>query len=344
MFSLLAGNLEAVLPTGRRIAGSVSRDLRLRADKPKGTVEFKLTDTLPSKQQRSATFNAKMSNVDFEAGFFDVTAQCKYSDFSGKELAVECGAKNAKKGQNSAGGVSLKVDGTMIESPFNVNVNLDEYSSSHAIFKVTGLYASKYSIDMKGKYYVGSAKRPHTHEMTATVSLPDTQLQKVVFASSGRVKEAKTDADAVEIEYNGSLEYAQHRVALQTTIKGSKHEGKGSITVEVPGRDKIEASGNYKYAHDKATDTCQCQGAVDIQYQAGKRFHADGKMSYAENRALTMDANIETDLENAKKITVQYAMRRENEVLYVTEAVLTADGRTYRLDTKVSNSNGKRRR
>lgn len=331
-------NVEVVLPTGRKFTSSVNRELRVKNDKPKGSVDFKVIDELPNKQKRQLSFNGKMNNADLDAGYFDFLSTLKYNDFTNKEVAIETGLKNQKKGQFSTGGITLKVDGSMIQQPLNLNVNLDEYCSNHAVYKIAGVYGGKYTIDMKGKYYVANAKRPHSHELKATVNLPDTKLQKIVINSNGKLKEPKNDNDFVEVEYKGTLEYSDHKVGVETQLKGSRKEGSGAITLEIPKRDPIKAEGKYKYSHERKTNTCNMEGEFDLAYENNKKFHLDGHSVLSEGKEFKVTANVKSDLEQVKELALQYHFLRENEETYVNKGELKVDQALYRLNSKVVNS------
>jgi hypothetical protein len=330
--------VEAVLPTGRKFSGSLNRELRIKNDKPKGSLDFKVADELPNKQKRQVSFNGKMNNADFDAGYFDLLSTVKYNDFANKEVSIETGLKNQKKGQFSTGGITLKVDGSLITQPLNLNINLDEYCSNHAVYKIVGVYGGKYTVDVKGKYYVANAKRPHSHELKATINLPDTQLQKIVINSNGKLKEPKNENDAVEVDYKGTLEYSDQKVGVETQLKASRKEGSGSIALEIPKRDPIKAEGKYKYSHDKKTNTCNLDGEFDLAYENNKKFHVDGNTVYSEGKEFKVKGNVKTDLEAVKELALQYHFLRENDETYVNKGELKVDQASYRLNSKVVSS------
>lgn len=107
-----------------------------------------------------------------QSGFFDTTHELKYKGFDGKDLNLNAKIKNAQKGHFSAAAIHGTMQGSLIPQPGSVDIVVDEYCANHAIYHVTGKYGNQYDLAVNGKFYVADEKKPHTHDVSATLSMP----------------------------------------------------------------------------------------------------------------------------------------------------------------------------
>lgn len=180
---------EVQLPTGRKLSIKAEREARMASGKGDGQLHMTATDELPNKQQRQAVLDVKVNDLNPKAGFFDYNGSLKYRGYDNKDLKVQVGAKNLKKGEFSTAAGSLQVDGTLVPEVTTLNLKLDEYCDNHAIYSLTGKYGQLGDIDVNGKFYVGSTARPHSHDFNGVLNMPNTKLQKLIVTSNGQLTE-----------------------------------------------------------------------------------------------------------------------------------------------------------
>lgn len=180
---------EIQLPTGRKLSTAIEREAKM-GTKP-GNAKFHLTatDELPNKQQRLAIFDMKITDFNPKAGFFDYTGTYKYHTYDNKDLKVQFALKNLKKGHFSTANGLLQVDGTLVPEVTTLTLKLDEYCENHAIYSFNGKYGATGDVDVNGKFYVATKDRPHSHDFTGVLNLPNTKLQKLTITSNGQLTE-----------------------------------------------------------------------------------------------------------------------------------------------------------
>jgi hypothetical protein len=193
------GSAEIQLPTGRKISFNADRDIQLSKDgKGSGTFHMTATDELPNKQQRQAIVDMKMNDFSAKGGFFDFIGSMKYRAYDNKDLKVQVGAKNLKKGHYSTASASLQVDGALVPEVANIKINIDEYCENHAIYSGSGKYGQVGDIDVNGKFYVATKDRPHSHDFNGILNMPKTKFQKLTVTSNGQMTEP-ADAEGAYI-------------------------------------------------------------------------------------------------------------------------------------------------
>jgi hypothetical protein len=163
-----------------------------------GAMHVTATDELPNKQQRQAIVDLKVNDLNPKAGFFDLTGSLKYRAYDNKDLKLQIGAKNLKKGHYSTASASLQVDGSLVPDVATIKVNLDEYCDNHAIYSGSGKYGQVGDIDVNGKFYVGNKDRPHSHDFNGVLNLPKTSFRRLTVSSNGALTEP-ADADGAYI-------------------------------------------------------------------------------------------------------------------------------------------------
>uniref|UniRef100_UPI003D36D77B hypothetical protein n=1 Tax=Klebsiella pneumoniae TaxID=573 RepID=UPI003D36D77B len=131
----------------------------------------------------------KVSDANFKAGFFDSVSSLKYKTHDNKDLKVQFALKNLQKGHFATASGSLQVDGTLVPDVATLNVKVDEYCKEHAIYSFNGKYGSIGDVDVNGKFYPATKDRPHSHDFTGVVNVPNTKLQKLTVTSNGQLTE-----------------------------------------------------------------------------------------------------------------------------------------------------------
>lgn len=180
---------EVQLPTGRKLSFTADRDAKLANKKGSGQLHFTATDELPNKQQRQAILDLKVNDVSLKEGFFDFIGSLKYRAYDNKDLKAQLSVKNLKNGDFSTANFALQVDGKLVPEAATLNVKIDEYCANHAIYSLNGKYGNLGDINANGKFYVASKERPHSHDFSGVLNVPNTKLQKLSVTSNGQLTE-----------------------------------------------------------------------------------------------------------------------------------------------------------
>lgn len=182
-------NVEVQLPTGRKFSANVDRDVNLQDGKGSGNAHIIATDELPNRQQRQVIVDVKINDISVKERFFDLIYSLKYKNFDNKDMKIALALKNLQKGHFSTANGNLQIDGAFMPHTLTMNVKLDEYCADHAIYSFSSKYGDLGDVDVSGKFYVANKERPHSHEFTGTLNVPNTKLQKIIVNSNGQVSE-----------------------------------------------------------------------------------------------------------------------------------------------------------
>lgn len=183
------GSAEVQLPTGRKLSFTGEREAKMSNNKGNGQIHFTASDVLPNEQHRQVIVDVKLNDVNPKAGFFDIIGSVKYHGYDNKDAKVQVTLKNVKKGDFASASGSLQVDGTLVPEVATVKVNIDEYCNDHAVYSLNGKYGKVGDIDVSGKFYVATKDRPHSHDFTGVLNVPNTKLKKLTVSSSGQLTE-----------------------------------------------------------------------------------------------------------------------------------------------------------
>lgn len=182
-------SVQSLLPTGRKLSINADREVKLLDGKGNGKMHTTITDELPNTQQRQLVLDGKLNDIDVKDGFIDWIGSIKYKNYDNKDLKAQLSIKNLKKGHFSTASVQLTTDGSLETRPIDVNVKIDEYCPNHAIYSFDGKYGNIGNVAASGKVYVATKDRPHSHEFSGTLELPNTKLEKLVITSNGQLTE-----------------------------------------------------------------------------------------------------------------------------------------------------------
>ena len=333
------GSYDILLPTGRRLSGELERQININGDaRPMGTMTAKASDELPNKTQRQLVLHGTLNELNRKTGTFDGSYDIKLKDFDNKDLKLVFNVKNLKKGHFSAAGLTASVDGSLIAQPVQINVQVDEYCSNHAIYSVQGKYGNSYDADISGKYYVANLERPHSHEFTGTLNMPTTKMQRLVVTSNGQLTEPKDETGSYVIQYKGGVECMNKKASIDTQVTAGKSKGSGAFTLALPNQSPISSELSYNYNYNEKSTTAKMDGALNVQYGNNKQLQASGNMMVKGETDVQMQMNLKSEFEQAKDISMKFEAQRPNDKSITTKGELNANGQTYAMDLKVVGS------
>ena len=322
------GSAVVSLPTGRKFSFNADREARF-ANEGKGNGAFHLTatDELPNKQQRQAIVDLKVNDLSPKAGFFDLTGSMKYRAYDNKDLKLQIGAKNLKKGHYSTATGSLQIDGSLVPDVATVKINLDEYCDNHAIYSASGKYGQVGDININGKFYVANKDRPHSHDFNGVLNLPKTKLQKLTVSSNGQLTEPADSEGAFIIKYSGTVDYAGKKTHVETDLKMSPSKGSGSAKLELPETKPISGEVSFSCNHKDKAD-----GSLAVIYGDNKKFKTAMNVHMEGTNNLNVDISINADMESFKDIKLQLNAKQPSENEITAKLNLNADNQKYSLD------------
>lgn len=321
---------EIQLPTGRKLAATASREVKVEDKKGNGKMHFTATDELPNKQQRQVIVDVKMNDVNPTEKFFDFTGSMKYKNYENKDLKVQVALKNLKKGHYSTASVQMTTDGSLAPDVIQLNVKLDEYCQNHAIYSADGKYGTLGNIDLSGKFYVADKDRPHSHEFSGTLNLPNTKLQKLIVTSNGQLTEPAEPNSAYIVKYNGAVDFADQKLQVDTSLNMGMARGSGSVKLQLPGQQPI--SGEVKYNRDHQEDQHKADGTLTVNYGDNKKFEASGNIQRLGEKEVNVGVTLKSDIDQAKDVTLQFNAKRPSLKEVLAKIDLKADGQQYSVD------------
>lgn len=189
-------NVEVSLPTGRKFTANIDREVDLKDGKGSGKAHLTATDELPNKQQRQAIVDVKINDLNVKQSFFDFIGSMKYKDYDNKDVKVQLALKNLQKGHFSTATGGMTIDGQLLPSVINANVQIDEYCAEHAIYSFNGKYGDLGDVEMSGKYETANKDRPYSHDFVGKLNVPESKFKTLTVKSNGKVSEPADDQGA----------------------------------------------------------------------------------------------------------------------------------------------------
>lgn len=145
--------VQVQLPTQRTLAAELKRDVKRDADgKVSGSMGGKLSDALaPGGKQRSVAFAAQVDEADAKTRFFRVHHQLVYTGFGGETGKLTADSRHQPAGAYRTAGTVVELSGSLLAHPVKVDVAVDEYCPSHAVFHADAAYGDKAKAALKGE-------------------------------------------------------------------------------------------------------------------------------------------------------------------------------------------------
>uniref|UniRef100_W4VRP6 Putative apolipophorin n=1 Tax=Corethrella appendiculata TaxID=1370023 RepID=W4VRP6_9DIPT len=319
---------DLTLPTGRLLAGDFERNRETKGEKLTGNVVFKLTDQLPSKKARTFSVNGKLNEADVKSNFYDVEYTVKYKDLEDKTVDVESHIKHLPKDHFKTALVYVKVFGTLVQNPFNFNVDIDEYCSKHAIYHLTGNYGDDADVKLDGKFYVSEKSKPATHEFKGSLNLKQGTFKNLKIESSWSFLEPVAESDLYEMKYSGLVGIDEDVLSVSTTGKGNLNHGSGEFSLALPKRDPLNAKVSYAHS-EKENEVTNTKGTFELNYGQNKNVKFDGVVDTKGGNEVSVHAKFNSDIQGAKNVDFTFKNAKTNENTYTTNSKLVSDDKSY---------------
>lgn len=329
------GKFSLTLPTGRQLSGDFKREMSSKDDKKvTGSVTANFADKLPGGKQQTVSLTGTLKDGDFKAKFFDMVHNLKYTNLDGNELDVQFDTKHLPVGHFKNAAFHVKVQGSLVPQSGEFNFDLDEYCENHAVYRVGGKYGGDFDGTVSGNYHVGKPGKPHTHEVKATLNVPQAPVKSVSVESKGSYLEPESDAGLYEFEYSGTFGYDGKMVELATTAKGNVNHGTGSVKLSLPDADPFAADASYNY-EGKEDGPISTKGSLKVSYGKGKTFEFAGDAKAVGADDVTLHATLKSEFDKVKNVELAFKHVKSGENGYHTKLNLVADGKAYSVDNAV---------
>lgn len=329
------GKFSLTLPTGRQLSGDFKRDVNGKDDKKvTGSLTANLADKLPGGKQQTVSLTGTLKDGDLKSRLFDMVHSVKYTNFDGKDLDVQLDTKHLPVGHFKKAVFHVKVQGALVPQAGEFNFDLDEYCENHAVYRVGGKYGGDFDGTVNGKYEVGKPGKPYTHEVKATLNVPQAPVKTVSVESKGSYLEPESDNGLYEFEYAGALSYDEKKLALATTGKGNVNHGSGSVKLNLPDTDPLSADASYNY-ENKEDGPISTKGSLKVNYGKGKSLELNGDAKAVGADDVSLHATLKSDFDKAKNVELTFKHVKSGENGYHTKVNLVADGKSYNVDNSV---------
>lgn len=333
------GKFKLTLPTQREIAGTLTRQVDLPSGKGSGHGNLKITDTITQggRKSRSIEIDGTLKDANIEQRLFDTMHKITFTDFEGKQIALESHVSHLPKGEYKSALAAVKLTGSIVPHPVELNVQIKEYCPIHAVFGATFKYGNTATVSLNGDYAVGEAgKVPSSFKLNGELSVPDSKLKQLSFDSRGSLKYPNLKSDPngqFDFDFKLNTKLNEKNLAVDTKGKISKANGELSLNVKLPEIEPFAADVDYKYDHQK--EQYHAIGNVQVKYGNGKniKFSGDGKL--IEGKEISYHGSINTPYEKAKSLSVAFKVLKKDENTITTDAELSIDDKTYKVANAV---------
>ncbi|XP_055539565.1 apolipophorins [Wyeomyia smithii] len=329
------GKFSLVLPTGRQLSGDMKREVNGKDEKKTtGSIVANLVEKLPSGKQQSLSLTGNLKDGNLKPRFFDATHELKYTNFDGLDAVVELDTTHLPEGHFKKAVFHVKVQGKLVPEATDLAFYLDEYCEEHAVYRLNGKYGKDFDGSVSGRYNVGKAGKPHTHEVKANVNVPKAPVKTLALESKGSYLEPEGETGLFELDYAGSFKYNDNTVSVSTAAKGNVNHGSGNLKVNLPNTDPFSAEAQYNY-DGKEDGPVSTKGSLKVNYGKGKTLGFNGEAKALGVDDVSVHATLKSEFEHVKNVELTFKHVKSGNNAFNSKLNLVADDKTYSVDNAV---------
>lgn len=346
----IQGSFTATCPEGRVLSGSLKRKLTTNAKTgiSQGHVDVQLVDQLPNGgNKRSVALNGKLDKYNVKTKEFSATTKLVYSNFESQTVDVDWHLKKLPKGQNKMIDFGTTVTGSLIKSPLEISVVVDEYSVRHAVFNIDGKYGDSLNGKVSGNYNLGERGSPMKYELHSQLDVPKSTFKTLELNSNGQFMEPQTEGGNYMLELfidekSGNGQFVQ----LNANVKSSERNGAFKFNLNTHKmQSPLEVDGSYQRDHQGSFKDDNASGSVkyDFNFKHGDKFvKSSNDLSYNGKETIVNRLTVATSFEGAKNLDVEIKGKLVDNDSYNLNVIGKHNEHSYSLDSIVHRGSHKK--
>lgn len=327
----LNGNAVLTLPSGRKLQGSLNRHVTTQNGVVAGVGKVDLQDVLPNNQQRSLSLETKLDHYNAKDKYIDQQSKFRYVGLDNKDVEIYHVVKHLPKGQFKEAEFSTSVKGSLLPSPFDIHINVDEYCKEHAVFRVSGKYGNKVDGNANGNYNLGGHGKPASYEVQANVNLPESETKQITLQSNGKLVLAQDDKGAHEGEVKYQHAFGDQRVAFDVNAKGNQNHGAYHLGLELPKYSPVKVDGSY--LQEQSDKSGKYQYSVTYDYGQNRVIKTSVELDVVDEDTVNFHYQLQSPFESARIVDLVFKGKKSNEDTYTTNSQLNYNGEQHGLNT-----------
>uniref|UniRef100_A0A6B2E804 Putative apolipophorins n=1 Tax=Phlebotomus kandelakii TaxID=1109342 RepID=A0A6B2E804_9DIPT len=323
---VVTGQFNVVLPTGRKLSGSLKREVRPQGDGVRGTAELTVTDKMPNDKSRSLSVSSQLLNGKWSDKLFHSKHALVYKSLDSKDVHVALDVNHkASKGALRAVDAELSVSGSLFARTARVTVKVPEYGQDHADFSVSVKSDKDGELQLVGRYVVGGRARANEFDVTFTGT--------AVGGDKSRTLQVKTSGSFLTPQVERGVYDAKWRLMVAPdgrestlTVAGVANEDHANVKLDLKLHERDPVSVALTYSHEESEAAGKCHVDAVVSYAKDKRLHAEAVVKRTEGREVDLHATLDTPYEKAQRVEVNVkAAKTESSLKTAADVTVNKD-------------------
>uniref|UniRef100_A0A1B0GHJ4 Putative apolipophorin corethrella appendiculata n=1 Tax=Lutzomyia longipalpis TaxID=7200 RepID=A0A1B0GHJ4_LUTLO len=333
---VLTGQFDVTLPTGRKLSGSIKREVRPQGDGIRGSNEVAVSDKLPNNQVRSLSLSSQLLNAKWSEKIFQAKHTVVYKDLDGKDVTVKLDLhhKAAKENTRAIDG-DLSVAGSLFARSIKVTLRVPEYSQDHADFNVAVKSEKDGDVQLVGRYVIGGRAKANEYDVTFSGSSKGDKARTIEVKSSGSFLTPQVDHGVYDTKWKLSVKTDGKE--SHVNVAGVANEDHANVKVDLKLHERDPVTVALTYNHEETPDgqSGKCNLEAEVNYAKDEKIHGKAVLKRTEGREIDLHATLETPYEKASNVVFNVKAAKTNEGVVRSAVDVTVNKDTYGLNSAV---------
>lgn len=332
---IITANFDIVLPTSRKLSGSLRRELRPQGDGVRGKSDISLSDKLPNNQIRSLTITSELVNGKWNQKVFHAKHNIVYKNLDGRDVNVklDINHKAVKDNVRSVDG-DLTVGGSLFERSLTVAVKVPQYTQDTADFTISVKSDKDGEVQLNGRYVIGGRAKANEYDISFTgVSKTPGNNRQIQIKSTGSFLSPQVDNGVYDAKWH--LTVAPNGKESSINLAGVANEDHANVKIDLKLHERDPVAVTLTYNNEQSPDeqSGKCHIDVSVNYAKDKRIHGQGTLKRSQGREIDLHAILETPYEKAQRIEANVRAAKTNEGTIKSAVDLTVNQDKYGLNS-----------
>ncbi|XP_059609763.1 apolipophorins [Phlebotomus argentipes] len=330
---VITGAVDVTLPTGRKLSGSVNRELKSQGENVRGSCDILFSDRLPSDKTRSLAINSQLVNSKWTQKLFQTKHTITYKNLNGQDVTVKLDVnhKSAKGNFRSIDG-DLIMNGSLFTRSLKVTLRVPDYSQDHANFNVAVKSDKDGDFQVVGRYVIGGRAKASEYDIFLSGHSNGNVTRTIEVKSSGSFLSPQVDNGVYDTKWNISVVADGKESGM--SLAGVANEDHANVKIDLKLHERDPVSVSLSYNHESLDgQTSKCSTDAVLAYAKDKKIHARGSLKRSESREVDLHLILDTPYEHVSSVVANVKASRTTEGTVITSTDLTINEHKYGLNS-----------
>ncbi|CAH1965494.1 unnamed protein product [Acanthoscelides obtectus] len=337
----LNAEAEVILPDNQYLLGKINGDRKEQNGVINGqgifSLEYRVNKNTPG---RKLSLKAVSKDTNPKEGIYDLNYNLAADISDGKNINADISIQASKQGDERTVNLQNKVYGTLLENPLTANFQGKYKRGVSGTYDASASYGANAVLRLKGKHDIPGEGKPLTVDMEMDLTTPSKALKTVKAGTSLSLLHERSaglqlaGSAHLFVDDDGSVPEPIIDFKGDGYIKATEHNGEMKANLQYGKHGPISGLAGYSLTTDGKKK--QINGNLALQYDQGKNVKVEAALTKKEDHEYKLDVNMETPVENLKKVNLMVHTKRSPDQKHVESKVeLNADGKVWHVDTEV---------